>query len=63
MIAIWITADRRQLPIGVMERDHILKTMALLRRGKAWRTCNGMSRSEWLMIFASELTRRDRMEK
>lgn len=61
MIAIWITRDRRQIPVGAMERSHILSTMALLREGKCWRRCNGLSRSEWLLVFAAELTRRDRM--
>lgn len=64
MIATWTTRDRRQIPVGAMERDHILKTMAALRSGRIKRRmCDGLDRSQWLLVFAAELTRRDRMDQ
>lgn len=62
MIAVWVTRDYRRIPVGAMERDHILKTMAALRSGRIKRrVCDGLTRDEWLLVFAAELTRRDRM--
>jgi hypothetical protein len=61
MIATWLTADGRSIPVGAMERDHILKTMAALRSGRIKRRmCDGLNRREWLLVFGAELTRRDR---
>lgn len=64
MIATWMTRDRRRIPVGAMERDHILKSMALIRSGKLKRQlCDGLRREEWLLVFAAELVRRDRVSE
>jgi hypothetical protein len=62
VIAVWTTADGRSIPVGAMERSHILRTMAAIRSGRIKRRmCDGLNRAEWLLVFAAELVRRDRL--
>lgn len=63
MIAVWVTNDKRRLPVGAMEEDHVRKALSLLERGAIRRPgCNGLTNREWILVFKAELLRRSRMQ-
>ena len=61
MIAVWTTRDRRNLPVGAMEEDHVRRALNDLERGAIRRPeCNGLTNREWTLVFKAELLRRSR---
>lgn len=64
MQATWTTGYRKNFLVGAMSNDHIHKCIWAIKKGTAWRDgCNGFSNQEWLMIFNTEIVRRNRFNQ
>jgi hypothetical protein len=61
MIATWTNARRENVLVGSMGSEHIRNCIRAIRRGRIRRSsCNGFTNAEWILIFQTELVRRNR---